>query len=98
MGNFLSVGIVQTALEIGLIFLVVVLLLYWRVIRRYCRAKQYYAVYAVLAVLALGVTEPRLMNLLYNVFPLLIFAKIGAEEPCPADAFPILKKQPVDQM
>ena len=62
-------------LNYGMLFLIIVLLIYSVVLYKAVRQKDYYLISIVTVILVFSVTEPRLMNLAFNPFPLLAFGK-----------------------
>ena len=58
-----------------MLFLIIVLLIYSVVLYKAVRQKDYYLISIVTVILIFSVTEPRLMNLAFNPFPLLAFGK-----------------------
>lgn len=74
--NYVDSSYLQLGLNYGLIFLCVVLLIYSIIMNRAIKRKDYYLVSIITIILLFSITEPRLMNLAFNPFPLLAFCKL----------------------
>ena len=74
--NFIDNSFVHVGLENGLLYLFLVLVLYSILIYRAYRLRDLYLIWTVLFVLLLSLTEPRLIELTYNPFPLLFFSRL----------------------
>lgn len=69
--NFVDSSYVKLALEYGIIFLLLVLLAY-RIIMKYAMIhEKYYLCWIILFVLVFGISEPRLVNMMFNPFLML---------------------------
>ena len=77
--NYVDCSYLQLCIEYGLIFLLLVLLLYTFLIYRGLKNNDMYLVCVLGFLLIFAMTEPRLMNLMYTTFPLLVFAKMEGE-------------------
>ncbi len=73
--NYVDSSYLQLGLNYGMLFLIIVLLIYSVVLYKAVRQKDYYLISIVTVILIFSVTEPRLMNLAFNPFPLLAFGK-----------------------
>lgn len=73
--NYVDSSYLQLGLNYGMLFLIMVLLIYSVVLYKAVRQKDYYLISIVTVILVFSVTEPRLMNLAFNPFPLLAFGK-----------------------
>lgn len=77
--NYVDSSYLQIAFNNGLIFLIVVLLLYSYGIYKATQNGDYALVLIYMAVLIIALTEPRLMNFAYNPFPLLALSSLSAD-------------------
>ena len=77
--NYVDCSYIQILLSNGLVYLFFVLFVYSVGIYRATRCKDYYLMCALVAILLLSITEPRLMNLSFNIFPILTFCKLNRE-------------------
>ena len=83
--NYVDCGYLNVALEYGIIFLILVLVIYTVLIIKAVKAGDNWLLLAALFVLVMAITEPRIMNFSFNPFPLLAFAKIrSAGKACAA--------------
>ncbi len=80
--NYIDCSYLQLAIEYGLLFLILVLVLYTVLIWRGLKAKDYYLVVAVSFLMVFAMTEPRLINLMYTSFPLLVLAQLQEKDNC----------------
>lgn len=74
--NYVDSSYLQLGLNYGIVFLCIVLLIYSAVMNRAIKRKDYYLVSIITIILIFSITEPRLMNLAFNPFPLLAFCKL----------------------
>ena len=74
--NYIDCSYLQVAIEYGLLFLLLVLMVYTVILYRGLKNKDYYLMAAVCFLLVFAMTEPRLVNLMYTAFPLLVLAKM----------------------
>ena len=73
--NYVDCSYIQLAIGYGVIFLIVSLLIYIFLIYKNCETRDYYAVLVLITIVVLAITEPRLMNFSFNIFPVLLFCK-----------------------
>ena len=78
--NYIDCSYLQLAIEYGILFLLLVLLIYTVLIYRGLYHKDYYLVSILVFLLVFAMTEPRLMNLMYTVFPLLVLSRMEKEK------------------
>ena len=78
--NYIDCSYLQIAIEYGLLFLLLALLIYTVIIYRGIILKDYYIVSIICFLMVFAMTEPRLMNLMYTPFPLLVFSKMNDEK------------------
>lgn len=70
--NYVDSSYLQIALSFGLILLMVVLLIYYYLLKSAYKDNSYFLVCIVSIILVFSVTEPRLVNLVFNPFVLLV--------------------------
>lgn len=70
--NYVDCSYLQILLEYGVVFLAVVILIYTLILYKAVKSENYIMVWCVLFILVFGITEPRLMNLSFNPFPVLL--------------------------
>lgn len=75
--NYVDNSYLQLGLTYGLLVLFAVLIIYSLVMYKAIRYKDYYLVCIVAIILLFSITEPRLMNLAFNPFPLLFFSNVS---------------------
>lgn len=75
--NYVDSSYLQLALNYGIFFVITILVIYMYAIYKAIRIKNYYLVAIYMAVLLFSMTEPRLMNLTFNPFPLFAFAQLN---------------------
>ena len=78
--NYVDCSYLQLILEYGSIFLILILILYSFVIYKCIKKKNYYLLWSIVFVLVLSITEPRLMNLAFNPFPVIFLCEIEGEK------------------
>ena len=78
--NYIDCSYLQIAIEYGLLFLILALFVYTVIIYRGILSKDYYIVSIICFLLIFAMTEPRLMNLMYTPFPLLVFSMSNESE------------------
>ena len=76
--NYVDSSYVRLMLEFGLIFLILVVAAYGIILKRAIKNKDFYLAWVVIFVLIFNVTEPRLINLTFNPFILLVFNNTNA--------------------
>lgn len=69
--NYVDCSYMQILLQNGVVILGVVLLIYIYIMYMAVRVKDFFLQTIILVILVFSITEPRLMNLGYNIFPLL---------------------------
>lgn len=69
--NYVDCSYLQILLEYGLVFFAVVILIYTILLYKAIKSENYIMVWCILFILVFGITEPRLMNLSFNPFPVL---------------------------
>jgi hypothetical protein len=74
--NYVDSGYIRILLDYGLIFLILCLFIYAFILYNALNEKNYYLVSSILIVLIICITEPHLINLLNNPFPLLAVSNI----------------------
>ncbi|SEF84253.1 hypothetical protein SAMN04487934_10427 [Eubacterium ruminantium] len=72
--NFVDCSYLKLTLEYGLVFIMFLLMLYSIIIYRSYKSRNYFAVWVTVFILIFGMTEPRLLNLVFNPFVILAFA------------------------
>lgn len=75
--NFVDCSYLKVLLEYGVVFLIMLLVIYSVIIYKAYESKKYYAVWITAFILMFGMTEPILLNLVYNPFVILAFASFG---------------------
>ncbi len=78
--NYVDSSFVRLLLEFGLLFLILVIIAYGLILKRSIDNKDFYLGWIVIFVLIFNITEPRLVNLTFNPFILLSFARINSSE------------------
>lgn len=73
--NYVDCAYLQMLLQYGIIILAVVLALYSIIIYKAYKAKEYGLIWIIVFSLLLCITEPRLMVLIFNPFPMLAFGR-----------------------
>lgn len=73
--NYVDCSYLQILLEYGILFLLVVIVIYTIALYKAIKKGNYCLAMILAFVLFFGITEPRLMNFAYNPFPLLAFTK-----------------------
>ncbi len=79
--NYIDCSYLQIAIEYGLIFLILVLVIYTVILYRANKNRDYYLLSAICFLLVFAMTEPRLINLMYTSFPLLVLAEMREVDP-----------------
>lgn len=74
--NYVDCAYLQLLLQYGLVILVVVLALYSLILYKAYKAKEYGLIWIIVFSLLLCITEPRLMVLVFNPFPMLAFGRL----------------------
>lgn len=74
--NYVDCSYLQLLLEYGIIFLILVILIYTIIMYHAVKIKDYFLVVIIMFVLCISITEPRLMNLTFNPFPVLILCSL----------------------
>ena len=69
--NYVDCGYMQILIENGILFLILVVILYTYMMYKAIETRDFYLQTVLLFTLVLCITEPRLMNLAYNPFPVL---------------------------
>lgn len=75
--NYVDCSYLQILLEYGLIFLLIVLLAYAVILAVTVKKREYYLTWVIVFILIFSITEPRLVNFMYNVFPILCITEIS---------------------
>lgn len=70
--NYVDCSYVQLLLEYGVLFLVMVIVIYTVMMYRAVKEERYETLWILFFILGFSITEPRLMNLIFNPFPVLI--------------------------
>lgn len=78
--NYVDCSYLQILLEYGLFFLCLVLVLYSVAIKHSIENGQYYLTWILVVVLIFSITEPRLFNLTFNPFILIVVTKCKKEK------------------
>lgn len=78
--NYVDCSYLQILLEYGLLFLVMVIAIYTLIIHKAVKNENYLLLWSVIFVLVFSITEPRLMNLSFNPFPILVMCSLGLKE------------------
>ncbi len=78
--NYVDCSYLQILLQYGLVFLIIVLLAYSIIMWKAIQEKRYSACWVILVILIFAITEPRLVNMAFNPFILLVFTKAEVEE------------------
>ena len=77
--NYVDSSYLQLLIEFGILFLILVLIIYIALMIRARYHHDYYLIAVLAFLLVFAMTEPRLMNLMYTSFPLIVLAKIKTE-------------------
>lgn len=70
--NYVDCSYVQLLLEYGILFLAMVIVIYTVIMYLSIKTEQYETMWILVFILVFSITEPRLMNLVFNPFPILI--------------------------
>lgn len=73
--NYVDCSYLQIGLEHGLIVLLLTLTVYTVLMILYYREKRIFAVFVLAVIVMFAITEPRLMNFMFNAFPMLLFSR-----------------------
>ena len=71
--NYVDSSFLLLALNYGVIFLIITLIIYSFIIYRATKRKDYYLISVLITILVFSITEPRLMNFAFNPFPIILF-------------------------
>ena len=82
--NYVDCSYIRILLDNGIVYLAAAIALYTRLMVRAVKKADFWLVFIALLTLAHSFTEPRLMELTFNVIPVLAFLKLG-EEPLTYD-------------
>lgn len=74
--NYVDCSYIQIMLQYGVVFLCAVVVIYTKAIHNAIKACRYNAVCMIIIIMLFSVTEPRLMNIAFNVFPMLAFLSV----------------------
>lgn len=77
--NYVDSSYLQLLIEFGILFLLLVLLVYTVLLIRGLVIEDYYLIAILAFLLVFAMSEPRLMNLMYTSFPLLILSDLNQE-------------------
>ena len=66
--NYVDCSYVQILLSYGIIILLIVIFAYFLIIKQAYVKKDYMFILIILSILILNITEPRLINIIYNPF------------------------------
>lgn len=84
--NYVDCSYLRILLEYGIIFLLIVVAIFTIVVYKSIKSENYFLLWSVVFMLILSITEPRLMNLSFNPFSILVVCQIasslGTKEPC----------------
>lgn len=75
--NYVDSSYMQLLLNFGLLFIIAVLIIYATIMYKAIKLGDYLLIIILIAVMTLALSEPRLMNLTFNSFPLFVFAKLS---------------------
>ena len=75
--NYIDCSYLQLCLEMGILFILAVLAVYTKSMYEAVKQGDFYLVFILVLVLLFSVMEPRLMNMTFNVFPLMAFLSQG---------------------
>lgn len=78
--NYVDCSYMQILLNQGVVFLITVIGIYTAMAVKAVKARDYWLVFAGIAVLLHSITEPRLFDLSYNVIPILAFLRLERVE------------------
>ena len=78
--NYVDSSYLQLLIEFGILFLILVLIIYIALMIRARYHHDYYLIAVLAFLLVFAMTEPRLLNLMYTSFPLIVLAKIKTEK------------------
>ena len=73
--NYVDCDYLRIALVYGWVILAIILVMYTYVIKKYNSIHMYYVGWIIMLLLVLGITEPRLINLTFNPFILLLMSR-----------------------
>lgn len=74
--NYVDCSYLQLCLNYGFLFLIAVIFIYSIILFKAIYCRDFYLITIILIILLFSITEPRLMNLAFNPFPLLAFCSI----------------------
>ncbi len=77
--NYVDCSYMQILLECGVVFLILVVLAYTCIMQMAIKRKDYYLQTILFVIVIFSITEPRLMNLRFNPFPMLVIAGMGVD-------------------
>lgn len=77
--NYVDCSYIRILLDNGIVYLAAAIAVYTRMIVRAVKKSDFWMVFIALLVLIHSFTEPRLMELTFNVIPVLAFLKLGEE-------------------
>ena len=78
--NYVDCSYIQMLLERGIAFLAAAICVYTRMIVRAVKSRDFWLVFIAIIILVHSFTEPRMMDLSFNVIPVLAFARLGEEK------------------
>lgn len=91
--NYVDCSYLRILLEYGIIFLVIVVAIFTIVVYKSIKSENYFLLWSVVFVLILSITEPRLMNLSFNPFSILVVCQIAASHQKEERSTPMTIKQ-----
>lgn len=78
--NYVDCSYLQLLIEYGILFLLIVIVIYTILIYRAVKAQDNYLLVILCIVLVFSITEPRLMNFAYNPFPVLVMSMLATAD------------------
>lgn len=69
--NYVDCSYIQVMLYYGVLFGVLIIAIYRAILQKYIECNDYFAVWIIVFILLISLTEPRLINFAYNPFPIL---------------------------
>ena len=78
--NYVDCSYLQILLEYGIVFLLICVLMYSYILYKAYQENNIYLCCCIIIILVFSITEPRLLNLMYNPFPLLAVSYLRSKE------------------
>ncbi len=78
--NYVDCSYIQIMLQYGFTFLAATVAIYTNAIYNSIKANKYNMIFILVVILVFSVMEPRLMNMMFNIFPLMSFVSLKETE------------------